>query len=202
MVWDEWEQLKKQAAERAEPGPDHVTGALRKGTAEEPGDARRQPEAHLTGDSPEAEAVTGPVHSDTAAPDGLGAARRMDRIRHTIDRFQDTTVLVPLVPLDGGGRGFLTADFGGVRWIHVFTDESAAARFDEAQGAPKARRDFMAVRGWRLLDVVIPAMGGPCGVALDVGSGDDGVLLPPVVGIVPDAAAVDAEASGSGERPW
>ncbi|MEU2739807.1 hypothetical protein ABZ656_31730 [Streptomyces sp. NPDC007095] len=202
MAWDEWEQLKKQAAECAEPGPDHVTGAMREGIAEEPGDARRQPEARLTGDSPEAEAATGPVHSDAVEPDGFGAARRMDRIRHTIDRFRDTTVLVPLVPLDGGGRGFLAADFGGVRWIHVFTDELAAARFDEAQDALKGRRDFMAVRGWRLLDVVIPAMGVPCGVALDVGSGDDGVLLPPVMGIVPDAAAVDAEVNGSGERPW
>ncbi|MFD8218654.1 hypothetical protein ACFV2U_34400 [Streptomyces sp. NPDC059697] len=148
MACDEWEQLKKQAAERANPGPDRVTGAMREGTAEEPGDARRQPEAYLTGDSPEAEAATGPVHSDTAEPDGFGAARRMDRIRHTIDRFRDTTVLVPLVPL-GGGRGFLTADFGGVRWIHVFTDELTAVRFDEAQDAPTGRRDFMAVRGWR-----------------------------------------------------
>lgn len=54
----------------------------------------------------------------------------MERIRHTIDRFRDTTVLVPLAAPDDGGRGFLTADFGGVRWIHAFTDESAANRFD------------------------------------------------------------------------
>ncbi|QIY98624.2 hypothetical protein HEP87_37455 [Streptomyces sp. S1D4-11] len=201
MAWDEWEQLKKQAAERANPGPDHVTGAVREAPPKSPGTPGGSRRRISRATPPEAEAATGPVHSDTAEPDGFGAARRMDRIRHTIDRFRDTTVLVPLVPL-GGGRGFLTADFGGVRWIHVFTDELAAVRFDEAQDAPTGRRDFMAVRGWRLLDVVIPAMGVPCGVALDVGSGDDGVLLPPVVGIVPDAAAVDAEANGSGERPW
>lgn len=179
MAWDEWEQLKKQAVE---------------GATEQPRDA--------------ATAAPEPVRSDTAESDGLDAldgfeaAQRMDRIRHTIDRFRDTTVLVPLVSIDDGGRGLLTADFGGVRWIHAFTDELAAAAFYEAQGAPLGRRDFMAVRGWRLLDVVIPAMAVPCGVALDVGSGDDGVLLPPVAGIVPDAAAVDAGVSGGGGQSW
>ncbi|MFJ2163293.1 hypothetical protein [Streptomyces sp. NPDC087856] len=149
-------------------------------------------EKHSPDDAPETETET---ETETAV-------QRMDRIRHAIDGFRDTTVLVPLVPLDGGGRGFLTADFGGVRWIHAFTDELAAAAFDAAQGAVHSRRDFMAVRGWRLLDVVIPAMAGPCGVALDVGSDDDGVLLPPVAGIVPDAAAVDSGAYGSGGQPW
>ncbi|MFE2888063.1 hypothetical protein [Streptomyces sp. NPDC059272] len=147
-------------------------------------------------DAPESESES---ESETGAE---AAVQRMDRIRNVIDGFRDTTVLVPLVPLDGGGRGFLTADFGGVRWIHAFTDEPAAAAFDAAQGAVHTRRDFMAVQGWRLLDVVIPAMAGPCGVALDVGSDDDGVLLPPVAGIVPDAAAVDSGAYGSGGQAW
>ncbi|MEV8538497.1 hypothetical protein [Streptomyces sp. NPDC051572] len=181
MSWDEWEQLKKQVVERGGPGPDRANATVPQAC---PVDGVQ--EARSPGDAPETEA----------------AARRMDRIRNTIDGFRDTTVLVPLVLLDGGGRGFLTADFGGVRWIHAFTDELAAAAFDAAQGAAHGRRDFMAVRGWRLLDVVIPAMAGPCGVALDVGSDDDGVLLPPVEGIVPDAAAVDSGAYGSGGQPW
>lgn len=54
--------------------------------------------------------------------------------------------------------------------------------------------------GARLLDVAIPAMPVPYGVALDVGSEGQGALFPPVRGIVPDAAAVDVddETSGSG----
>lgn len=181
VSWDEWEQLKKQAVERGGPGPNRTNGSVPQARPVDEAEEERSPD-----EAPEAEV----------------AAQRMDRIRNAIDGFRETTVLVPLVPLDGGGRGFLTADFGGVRWIHAFTDELAAAAFDAAQGAAHGRRDFMAVRGWRLLDVVIPAMAGPCGVALDVGSDDDGVLLPPVAGIVPDAAAVDSGAYGSGGQPW
>lgn len=35
-------------------------------------------------------------------------------------------------------------------------------------------------------------VGVPCGVALDVGTEGEGVLFPPVTGIVPEDAAVDA----------
>ncbi|MFE4874308.1 hypothetical protein [Streptomyces sp. NPDC056682] len=140
--------------------------------------------------------------SDRAGPGGTEAAQRMARIKGTISSFRDTTVLVPLVPASGGGLGFLTADLRGVRWIHAFSDELAAWRFNGLQHGPKGWCDFMAVQGWRLLDVVVPATGVPCGVALDVGSGDDGVLLPPVMGIVPDAAAVDAKMDGGGDRSW
>ncbi|MFE9626860.1 hypothetical protein [Streptomyces sp. NPDC006527] len=42
--------------------------------------------------------------------------------------------------------------------------------------------------------------GVPCGVALDVGSDGDGVLFPPVAGIVPDAVAVDTQVE-NGEGP-
>ncbi|MCZ9338143.1 SseB family protein, partial [Streptomyces sp. TRM76130] len=59
------------------------------------------------------------------------------------------------------------------------------------------------VRGARLLDHVVPRasrMAGPVGVALDAGS-PAGMVLPPVRGIVPDAAALDAretDAEGPG----
>nr|MDT0527358.1 AMP-binding protein [Streptomyces sp. DSM 41633] len=46
-------------------------------------------------------------------------------------------------------------------------------------------------RGARLLDEVIPAMGVPAGVAVNVADPDGSMLFPPVVGIVPDAVAVD-----------
>lgn len=198
MAWDEWEQLKKRAAERGKLDPDvRVTGGVGSNAEalESSGPAQ---EADPPDELQERET---PERGESGTAD-LDAAQQMARTRHIVDGFRDTTVLVPLVPVDGGGPGLLATDFGGVRWIHAFTDELAAARFDEAQDGLKDRRDFMAVQGWRLLDVVVPAMGVPCGVALDVGSGDGGVLLPPVVGIVPDAAAVDAGVNGGGERSW
>jgi hypothetical protein len=57
------------------------------------------------------------------------------------------------------------------------------------------------VLGARLLDVGVGATGVPCGVALDVGSQGDGVLFPPLAGIVPDAVALDTRVEiGEGPR--
>ncbi|MGW6505974.1 hypothetical protein ACWGCP_00135 [Streptomyces niveus] len=96
-----------------------------------------------------------------------------------------------LVPLDGGG--LWTASFGGVRWVCAFTDEGALARFAEARGGAGGRAwEFAVVRGARLLDEIVPAMGRPAGVAVNVADPEGSMLFPPVVGIVPDAVAVDA----------
>ncbi|MFH9750139.1 hypothetical protein ACH4MN_37720 [Streptomyces anulatus] len=102
-----------------------------------------------------------------------------------------------LVPFDGGG--LWTAEFGGVRWVCGFTDEAALARFAEARtavngpGAAERAWEYATFRGARLLDEVIPAMGAPAGVAVNVADPDGSMLFPPVVGIVPDAVAVDAD---------
>ncbi|MFD4593215.1 hypothetical protein [Streptomyces rubiginosohelvolus] len=102
-----------------------------------------------------------------------------------------------LVPYDRGG--LWTAEFGGIRWVCGFTDEAALARFAEeravVEGAEDASRswEYAAFRGARLLDEVIPAMGVPAGVAVNVADPDGSMLFPPVVGIVPDAVAVDAD---------
>ncbi|WDG29865.1 hypothetical protein N7925_16690 [Streptomyces sp. CA-278952] len=103
-----------------------------------------------------------------------------------------------LVPFDGGG--LWTAEFGGVRWVCGFTDEAALARFAEARtavdgvGAAERAWEYAVFRGARLLDEVIPAMGVPAGVAVNVADPDGSMLFPPVMGIVPDAVAVDADA--------
>ncbi|MFD0423361.1 hypothetical protein [Streptomyces parvus] len=108
-----------------------------------------------------------------------------------------------LVPFDRGG--LWTAEFGGVRWVCGFTDEAALARFAEeravVEGAGVASRnwEYATFRGARLLDEVIPAMGVPAGVAVNVADPDGSMLFPPVVGIVPDAVAVDADVPG-GEK--
>ncbi|MFI0743452.1 hypothetical protein ACH4PU_36095, partial [Streptomyces sp. NPDC021100] len=110
-----------------------------------------------------------------------------------------------VVPLDERG-GLWTASYGGVGWIHAFCDEAALARFvmarAEACGVAvrpgEAVVDYVTSLGARLLDVVIPAVGEPTGVALDVG-GDTPFFLPPVAGVVPDAVAVATVAAGGGE---
>ncbi|MEW1612297.1 MULTISPECIES: hypothetical protein [unclassified Streptomyces] len=102
-----------------------------------------------------------------------------------------------LVPFDRGG--LWTAEFGGVRWVCGFTDEAALARFAaeravvEGTGALERVWEYAEFRGARLLDEVIPAMGVPAGVAVNVADPDGSMLFPPVVGIVPDAFAVDAD---------
>ncbi|MEU3753407.1 SseB family protein [Streptomyces olivoreticuli] len=103
-----------------------------------------------------------------------------------VGEFRRTAVLVPM---DGQG-GLWTAEFGGVQWIHAFTDEIALARFAAARGEAARDWEYRSVLGARLLDVVVPAVGEPTGVALDVG-GDRPMMFPPVAGIVPEHAAVD-----------
>jgi hypothetical protein len=113
-----------------------------------------------------------------------------------VDAFRESLVLVPT--LEGGLR---TATSGGVRWVYAFSDGAELARFASA-GARDASGggvaltadgdvDYLAVRGWRLLDEVVPAVGAPAGVALDV-AGRLPMLFPPVTGVVPGTAAVDA----------
>lgn len=52
----------------------------------------------------------------------------------------------------------------------------------------------------RLLDAAVPAVGVPCGVALDCADGQDGMLFPPVRGVVPDGVAVDVDGGTGGVR--
>ncbi|MEU5430527.1 SseB family protein [Streptomyces olivoreticuli] len=103
-----------------------------------------------------------------------------------VGEFRRTAVLVPM---DGQG-GLWTAEFGGVQWIHAFTDETALARFAAARGEAARDWEYRSVLGARLLDVVVPAVGEPTGVALDVG-GERPMMFPPVAGIVPERAAID-----------
>ncbi|MFE5868064.1 SseB family protein [Streptomyces roseifaciens] len=133
-----------------------------------------------------------------------------------VGRFRRTAVLVPSDGQGGqggqdgqgghGGQGsqggLWSVEYGGIRWICAFTDETALARFALAQGtAPRADGTtdwtYRTVLGARLLDVVVPAVGVPTGVALDVGS-EHPMLFPPVVGIVPDAYAVNVAVDGLG----
>ncbi len=110
-----------------------------------------------------------------------------------LGEFRRTALLVPLSGDDDGG--LMSGWQGGVRWIYAFTDEEALARFAEARGAGAGAREweFLSILGARLVDAVIPTVDGPTGVVVDVADEDASMLFPPVVGIVPDRCAVDAD---------
>ncbi|WP_413470973.1 SseB family protein [Streptomyces peucetius] len=116
--------------------------------------------------------------------DEAAAARR--RFARLLGEFRRTAVLVPF---DAHGT-LWTADFNGVRWICAFSDEEALSRFARAQGGAGREWEYRTILGARLLDVMVPMLPGPAGVALDAGS-EEGMLFPPVAGIVPDEVAVD-----------
>lgn len=128
--------------------------------------------------------VLEPAPAVTLEGDRAAAARREFAV--LLGEFRRTAVLVPL---DAAGD-LWSAEQNGVRWICAFSDEEALARFARARGDAAREWVYRTVLGARLLDVMVPLLPGPAGVALDAGS-EDGMLFPPVVGIVPDSVAVD-----------
>lgn len=124
------------------------------------------------------------LHAGNGDPDAL------------LDAFRASLVMVPT--LDGGD--LWATSMGGVHWVYAFSDDTELARFAVARGADGSSGvDYVTVYGWRLLDEVVPAVGEPAGVALDV-AGSRPMIFPPVVGVVPDSAAVDAVAGNGEER--
>ncbi|MFD6658903.1 SseB family protein [Streptomyces parvus] len=119
----------------------------------------------------------------------LASARREFAI--LLGEFRRTAVLVPFDPYGS----LWTADQNGVRWICAFSSEEALARFAQAQGDSDREWTYRTILGARLLDAMVPMLPGPAGVALDAGS-TNGVLFPPVAGIVPDHVAVDLGETG------
>ncbi|MFC9032464.1 SseB family protein [Streptomyces arboris] len=140
-----------------------------------------------------AEAQSAPQESDQepAETQGDPLARARREFAMLLGEFRRTAVLVPF---DEHGS-LWTADQNDVRWICAFSDEEALARFALAQGEGGREWTYRTILGARLLDVMVPMLPGPAGVALDAGS-TDGVLFPPVAGIVPDHVAVDLGETG------
>ncbi|SHM65990.1 hypothetical protein [Actinacidiphila paucisporea] len=124
------------------------------------------------------------LHAGNGDPDAL------------LDAFRASLVMVPT--LEGGD--LWATSMGGVHWVYAFSDDTELARFAVARGADGSSDvDFVTVYGWRLLDEVVPAVGQPAGVALDVAGGRP-MIFPPVAGVVPDGAAVDTAAVNGEER--
>ncbi|MFD0317809.1 hypothetical protein [Streptomyces flavalbus] len=114
--------------------------------------------------------------------------------RALVGEMRRAVLLVPVV-----GGGLWSAHEGGVRWICGFTDERALARFAVLHGPGDQPMEYAALLGARIVDEIVPSLGEPAGLAVDIASEGGSMFFPPVVGIVPDAVAVDAgEASGRG----
>ncbi|MFJ9818283.1 hypothetical protein ACIRU3_24045 [Streptomyces sp. NPDC101151] len=120
------------------------------------------------------------------------------RFRARLGDFRRRRVLVPY----GEDGAALTVETHGARWLLAFTDEAALALYARARGEGDRAWRYRAVWGAAVLDAGVPAVtaeaGLPCGVLVDAGDGERGLVLPPVVGIVPEAVAVDGpEIDGS-----
>ncbi|WP_380283334.1 hypothetical protein [Kitasatospora purpeofusca] len=108
-------------------------------------------------------------------------------------QFRLSALLVPR----WGEEAVWSADEGGLRWILAFTSEAELASFARTKGLPVEGLPYLTVLGSRLLDVAVPELGRPGGVALDI-AGPEPMLFPPMRGIVPDAAAIDGPPTTTG----
>ncbi|MEU6883243.1 SseB family protein [Streptomyces sp. NPDC046712] len=115
--------------------------------------------------------------------DGRGEPGRL------VGEFRRAVLLAPLEA--GADGGLMSAVRGGVRWLYAFTDEAALARFAQARGAGDREWEYLSILGARLVDVIVPMVDGPAGVAVNVADEEGSMVFPPVLGIVPDACAVD-----------
>ncbi|GAA2792263.1 hypothetical protein GCM10010505_19730 [Kitasatospora aburaviensis] len=111
-----------------------------------------------------------------------------------VAQFRLSAVLVPR----WGEEAVWTADHEGLRWIYAFTSEEELAAFARLKELPVDGLPYLTVLGSRLLDVAVPALGMPGGVALDV-AGAEPMFFPPMRGIVPDEVALDGAAVSKGE---
>ncbi|WP_405948096.1 hypothetical protein OG588_17380 [Streptomyces prunicolor] len=122
---------------------------------------------------------------------------RRRRFLDQLGEFRRSQVLVPMGALPGVdpvAEAPLTVDLGGVRWILAFTGEAALARYAAARGEAEREWRYRGVWGAALLDAAVPTVAGsgvPCGVLVDAADGERGLVLPPVVGVVPEDVAVD-----------
>ncbi|MFF3000560.1 SseB family protein [Streptomyces sp. NPDC057950] len=131
---------------------------------------------------------------DAALAERIAERRRGgDDPRALVGEMRRSVLLVPVA--DGG---LWSVRSGGVRWICGFTDETALARFALHHAAGDQPMDYAALRGARIVDEIVPALGEPAGLAVDIATEDGAMFFPPVVGIVAEAAAVDADAGARG----
>lgn len=91
-----------------------------------------------------------------------------------IETFGESLVVVPVDARDA----VLVIEDRGLTWVPAFTDTAALARFALARGDGDRGWSYLTVRGFRLRDVLVPALGRNAGIAVDIGS-QRPVFLPP-----------------------
>lgn len=145
----------------------------------------------------EPEVGTGVEGEAEAEVESAEVRARRRRFLDQLGEFRRSQVLVPMGALPGVDPAVeapLTVDMGGVRWILAFTGEAALARYAAARGEAEREWRYRGVWGAALLDAAVPTVaqsGVPCGVLVDAADGARGLVLPPVVGVVPEDVAVD-----------
>ncbi|MGW2587298.1 SseB family protein [Streptomyces virginiae] len=115
--------------------------------------------------------------------------------------FRRAALLLPLADGDAGAQGGLVSSVSdGIRWLYAFTDEEALGRFTQARTEAGRAWPCLSILGARLVDEVIPAVGGPAGVAVNVADENGSMLFPPLAGIVAGVSAVDVEQGATSAR--
>ncbi|CAM5257359.1 hypothetical protein SGLAM104S_09663 [Streptomyces glaucescens] len=112
--------------------------------------------------------------------------------RALVGEMRRSVLLVPV-------SGLWSARSGGVRWVCGFTDEAALARFAVHHGPGDRSMDHVALLGARIVDEIVPSLGEPAGLAVDIATDDGSMFFPPVTGIVPDGVAVDRDVQVEGD---
>nr|WP_308288217.1 hypothetical protein [Streptomyces corallincola] len=120
-----------------------------------------------------------------ARREGGGGGDAADDPRALVGETRRALLLVPVA-----NGGLWSVRSGGVRWICGFTDETALARFAVRHAPGERPLDYAALRGARILDEIVPTLGEPAGLALDIATEGAAMFFPPVTGIVPDAVAI------------
>ncbi|AWK70238.1 hypothetical protein CBI38_00250 [Rhodococcus oxybenzonivorans] len=92
------------------------------------------------------------------------------------ESLRSATLLIPITEDDR----VLTSPFGGLHWICAFTSEREYARYSLAREQHPSACRFHTIFGWRLMDVLIPALTRPTGVVIDV-AGDNPIAFPPAL---------------------
>lgn len=130
----------------------------------------------------------------------------IDLVRHGVGdadslmgALRRSVLLVPQPPAPPGAEGVaqenrstvLSGDQDGLRWIYAFTSPEELAGYFVARGEGDQEVPYLTVRGDRLLDVAVPALGVPGGIAVDV-AGEAPMLFPAVEGAVGRVEGQDA----------
>lgn len=84
-----------------------------------------------------------------------------------VESLRSSELLVPSAA-DGAP---LTTELDGVTWVLAFTSEQALAVYAAARGPVARSTYFLNLPGSLLLDVALPALGRPGGLAVDLGGG-------------------------------